>query len=146
MLSGKLKMCYLKKKEKKQRGGMRTECAGKNRGRQDVRAIDDPVGVEHRDDLEDEGLPQALGHGVAAAQELQAALHNPAGIALPGVHACRQHHTGPITCTGRSRGKSQREGRKRATEMEAGKEKECERRREREREEEEREREGRENE
>lgn len=56
--------------------------------RSDSRAINDPVWVEHGDDLEDEGLPQALGHGVTATQELQSPLHHPAGIALPRVDAC----------------------------------------------------------
>ncbi|KAF3854159.1 hypothetical protein F7725_022214 [Dissostichus mawsoni] len=49
------------------------------------RAVDDSVGVEHGDDLEDEGLPQTLGHRVTAAQKLQGALHHPAGIGLSWV-------------------------------------------------------------
>lgn len=49
------------------------------------RAVDDSVGVEHGDNLEDEGLPQTLGHRVTAAQKLQGALHHPAGIGLSWV-------------------------------------------------------------
>lgn len=49
------------------------------------RAVDDSVWVEHGDELEDEGLPQTLGHRVTAAQKLQRALHHPAGIGLTGM-------------------------------------------------------------
>lgn len=47
----------------------------------------DPVRVEHGDELEDKGLPQTLGHRVTAAQKLQGALHHPAGIGLAGMDA-----------------------------------------------------------
>ena len=52
-----------------------------------LRAIDDSVWVEHGDELENKGLPQTLGHWLTAAQELQGALHHPAGIGLTGMDA-----------------------------------------------------------
>ena len=62
-------------------------------------AVDDPVWVEHGDDLEEEAGAQALCQGGAARQELQRALHHPAGIGLARVHPPRQEHHRPTPCT-----------------------------------------------
>lgn len=53
-------------------------------------SVDDSVGVEHGHDLEDVGLPQAGCERAAAHQELQRALHDPAGVGFSRVHSGRQ--------------------------------------------------------
>lgn len=64
-----------------------------------VHAVDHSIRVQHRDYLEDKGLPQALCYWVTTAQELKCALHDPAGIGFTGMDAASQHDVGPVTCT-----------------------------------------------
>ena len=59
-------------------------------------SVDDAVRVEHGDDLEDVGLTQAVGQLAGAHQELQRALHHPAGVGLPGMHPGRQEDHRPV--------------------------------------------------
>ena len=55
-------------------------------------AVDDTVRVEHRDDLEDEGLSQHLGLLVVLLQqEVDGPLYHEAGVALARMHsACQE--------------------------------------------------------
>lgn len=53
-------------------------------------SVYDSIRVEHGDDLEDVGLSQAGCQWAGAHQELQRALHYPAGVSLSGVHSGRQ--------------------------------------------------------
>lgn len=53
-------------------------------------SVDHAVGVQHGDDLEDVGLSQARRERAGAHQELQRALHYPAGVGFSRVHSGRQ--------------------------------------------------------
>lgn len=53
-------------------------------------SIHNSIGVEHGDYLEDVGLSKAGCKRAGAHQELQRALHYPAGVGLSGVHSGRQ--------------------------------------------------------
>lgn len=64
-----------------------------------IPAVDNSVRVEHRDDFEDVALSEALCQRAGAHQELQRALHHPAGVSLSGVNACREKHQRTVLCT-----------------------------------------------
>lgn len=70
-------------------------------------SVDDSVGVEHGHDLEDVGLPQAGRERAGAHQELQRALHDPAGVGLPGVHPRREEDERTIPLGVRAQGENQ---------------------------------------
>lgn len=64
-----------------------------------ILAIDDSVWVEHGDDFEDVALSKALCQRAGAHQELQRALHHPAGVSLSGVNTCREEDQRAVLCT-----------------------------------------------
>ena len=68
----------------------------------DILAIDDTIGIEHGDDLENEVFPQECSHRVTADQELQGPLHHPAGIAFSWVHSGRDHLAWTLPCRKRN--------------------------------------------
>ena len=58
-----------------------------------VVAVDYPVGVKHRNDLENELLSEDVSLRGLTNQKIDGSLHHPARIGLPRVHSCGQKHT-----------------------------------------------------
>ncbi len=54
--------------------------------------MNDPVWVEHWDDLEHKLLSEDLCIGVVAGEVMKETPHYPAGIGLPRMHSCRNDH------------------------------------------------------
>ena len=83
---------------------------------------DDPVGVQHWHHLEHKHLPQELGIRVAAGEEVEQALHHPAGVGLSRVDTGSDDNGFLGLCTerGEKRGRQGREGREAETEGREG--------------------------
>lgn len=61
-------------------------------------AMDDSIRIKHGHNLEDEAFPEELSNGITAHQELQGALHHPAGVALTRVNSGCEKHVGTAAC------------------------------------------------
>ena len=64
-------------------------------------ADDHPIWVQHGDYLEHKHLPEQLGIRVSAGEEVEEALHHPAGVGLPGVDTGSDHNRLLGLCAGR---------------------------------------------
>ena len=58
--------------------------------------VDDPLDVEHGDDLEDVGETQEPGFGSVPGQEVDEAMHDPRGVGLARMDPRRQDHHSPV--------------------------------------------------